>query len=255
MRRTVTALAAVLLFALATPAAADHVGGTVPATIPHPSITAAKNNGFYVMVKKTSTGGPNYVNAPYLYVTPYTANTGWVPGDRVGYDCAYAFLHHNGELVGRVTFQRLSGSASYTFVVDKFMDESERFYDGTPTPDPNAEGYSDCPPVQQDYTTELVPDERPKVVYWEGATITSPAEALEIRDYTTVVPGVAGTTFDLLEVIHQPFQVTAPTTGVQTVNSRVPVLIRENGVPVAVVYYDGIGTGQVSEVLLCSEQC
>jgi hypothetical protein len=247
MRRTVTALAAVLTFALAAPAAADHVSGTVPETIAHPNITQALNNGFYLMVKKGSGGGPSYWNAPYLYVTPYTSDTGWLPGDRVAYACAYAFLQHNGQLVGRVTFQRLSGSASYVFINDKFMNESERYWDGSPTPDPNGTGYSDCPPPGADYTTEVVPDERPKVVYWEGATAASPAEALEIRDYLGIVPGVAGTTFDLIEVIHEPFQVTAPTTGVQTVNSRVTVLAREFGVPVAVVYYDGIGTGQVSE--------
>jgi hypothetical protein len=245
MRRLLP-LVAVLTFALAAPAVADHVGGTVPPTIPHPSITAAKNNGFKVMVKKNSGGGPNYWIAPYLFETPYTANAGWLPGDRVAYTCLYAFLEYNGELIGRVAFQRLSGSASYVFINDAFMDESERWFNGTPTPDPNGTGYNDCPPPNQSYVFENVPDERPKVVYWAPLT-ASEMVAVEIRDYLGITTGVAGTTFDLIEVIHEPFQITAPTTGVQTVNSRVTVLARENGVPVAVVYYDGIGTGQVSE--------
>lgn len=246
MRRLFVALI-LGLFVLSIPVMADHVSGTVPATIPHPSITAAKNNGFYIMVKKTSTGGPNYWTAPYLYATPYVPDTGWTPGDRVAYACAYAFLEHDGELVGRVTFQRLQAASAYAFVVDKFMNESERYWDGSLTPDPNATGYSDCPAPSQSYTTVTVPDERPKVVYWSGATAASAAEALEIRDYAGIVTGVAGTTFDLVEVIHEPFTVTAPTSGVQTVNSRVTVLAREAGVPFAVVYYDGIGTGQVSD--------
>lgn len=249
MKRSVYFVAVVLALVAAVPAFAEHVGGTVPETIPHPSITASKANGFYILVKKsTPEGDPNYWTAPYLYSTPYSSNTGWIPGDRVGYACAYMFLQQNGVIVGRVTFQRLLAAESYVQIVDKFMDESERFWDGSPTPDPNATGYNDCPPPSQSYETASVPDERPKVVYWSGG------QALEIRDYTTTVTGIPDVTFDLVEVIHEPFQVTAPTTGTQTVNSRVTVLAREAGVPVAVVYYDGIGTGQVSEELF-PEEC
>lgn len=244
-RTIVATLATCLLLAL--PAIAD---GTVPPTIPHPQITAAKNNGFYFMVKKGTTGGPNYVKLPYLYSTPYVANSGWLPGDRVGYSCMYSLFQHNGKITGRVTVQRLAGTSAYAFLVDAFMAEAQRFYDGSLIPDPEVKGHNDCPPVQQTYTPEQVPDERGKVVFWEGSSISHFGQALEIRDYTTVVPGVPGVTFDVLDVIDQPFQVTAPTTGLQWVNSRVPVLLRENGVPVVILYYDGIGTGQVSEVLV-----
>lgn len=228
------------------------VAATVPETIPHPFIAARYNNGFYFTVKKLLPQYPYtqvYWSAPYLYETPYVPNTGWLAGDRVAYHCAYTFLQHNGEIVGRVTFQRVAGASSYVQIIDKFMPEGVRWYDGSPTP-VAGEGnrYSDCPPVSQNYEPGAIPDERPKVVYWSGDT------ALEIRDYLTIKPGVAGVTFDLIDVIDEPFTVTAPTSGVLTVNSRVTVLARENGVPFTVIYYDGIGIGQVTEEA-CNGDC
>lgn len=227
---------------------------TVPETIPHPFIAARYNNGFYISVFKQPTG-ERYWQAPYLYSTPYISNTGWLAGDRVAYHCAYTFLQHNGEIVGRVTFQRIAGASSYVQIIDKFMPEGVRWYDGSPTP-VAGEGnkYSDCPPVSQAYEPSSSPDERPKVVYWTAAMTNAEPKALEIRDYLTIQPGVAGTTFDLIEVIDEPFTVNAPTSGVLTVNSRVTVLARENGVPFTVVYYDGIGTGQVTEEA-CDGDC
>lgn len=233
------------LLALSIPVVADHVAGTVPATIPHPALTAAQDNGFYIQVFKQTTG-ERYWRAPYLFSTPYQPNSGWLAGDRTGYGCAYAFLHHDGVLVGRVTFERLPG-ASYAYIIDKFMPEGQRFWDGSPTPVPGeGQGYRDCPPVDQSYDTVANPDERPKIVYWSAASVVALPKALEIRDYADTEV-LAGVTFDLIEVIDEPFTVTAPTTGPQTVNSRVTVLAREAGVPFAVVYYDGIGTGQVTE--------
>lgn len=236
------------LMAVSVPVVADHVPteATVPETIPHPRIV--EGNGFDIFIKKaTPTGSQTYWTAPYLFATPYTQNTGWIPGDRVAYDCAYAFLQQNGVIVGRVTFLRLGSANSYASVIDKWMNESQRFYDGTKNPDPSI-NYWNCPAASQAYEPTNVPDERPKVVYWTGDT------ALEIRDYTNTTTGVAGTTFDLVEVIHEPFQTITPVTGTpQTVNSRVTVLAREAGVPFAVVYYDGLGSGQVSEELLSEE--
>lgn len=228
------------------------MAATIPETIPHPQIAARYNNGFYFTVKKQTVQWPFsqvYWSAPYLYATPYVPNTGWLPGDRVAYSCAYTFLQHEGEIVGRVTFQRVAGASGYVQIIDKFMPEGVRWYDGSFTP-VAGEGnrYSDCPPVDQSYGAVVVPDERPKVVYWSGDTV------LEIRDYLTIQPGVAGTTFDLIDVIDEPFTVNAPTSGVLTVNSRVTVLARENGVPFTVIYYDGMGTGQVTEEA-CADDC
>lgn len=244
MKRVILLIA--LLMFLATGYA---MAATVPETIPHPFIAARYNNGFYLMVKKVIPGGSTqYWSAPYLYSTPYVPNTGWLAGDRVAYNCAYAFLQHNGTIVGRVTFHRIAGASSYAQIVDKFMSEGQRFYDGSLTPI-SGEGneYRDCPSVSQSYETVVTPDERPKVVYWSGATNAALGVAIEIRDYLTVQPSLPNITFDLVDVISTPFQITTLTSGVQTVNSRVAVLAREAGVPFAVVYYDGIGYGQVTE--------
>lgn len=181
-----------------------------------------------------------YWRAPYLYVVPYAPNTGWLAGDRVGYGCAYGFLQHEGEIVGRFTFRKIE-SATYVVVNDTYMDEGARYYDGSPTP-PGTVQVPDfeCPRTTESYETTNAPDERPVIVYWSGG------QALELRDYRTIVPG-EGVTFEVIDVITQPFEVTSAASGTHTVNSRITVLARENGVPVVVIYYDGLGSGQVTK--------
>lgn len=217
---------------------ASTVLAGIPATIPHPPISGDIGYLIGLSAKDPERG---LWRAPYLYEVPYASNTGWLAGDRVGYGCAYGFLQQNGEIVGRFTFRRIEG-ATYIVVNDTYMDEGARYYDGSPTP-PGTSQVPDfeCPVTTESYEPSNAPDERPVIVYWSGA-----GQALEIRDYRTVVPG-AGVTFEVIEVITQPFQVTSAASGTHTVNSRVTVLARENGVPVVVIYYDGLGSGQVTK--------
>jgi hypothetical protein len=209
----------------------------IPATIPHPGISGS--NGYIVGLTARDPERGLW-RAPYLYQVPYAPNTGWLAGDRVGYGCAYGFLQQDGEIVGRFTFRRIEG-ADYIVVNDTYMDEGERYYNGQPTP-PGTSQVPDfeCPVSTQSYETSNIPDQRPVVVFWSNG------QALEIRDYRSIVPG-PGVTFEVVDVITQPFQVTGAASGTHTVNSRVTVLARENGVPVVVIYYDALGSGQVTK--------
>lgn len=217
-------------------------GRVVPETIPY--LEPRETQGFTIMLNANNPSRALW-RAYYFYDTFYADNTGWLPGDRVAYSCAYMFLQHNGEIVGRVTFRAIPPpphTDSYIVVNDKFMNEGERYYEGSPTPPGTVQvPKGDCPFVTQSYATELVPDERPKIVYWQGNN------ALEVRDYAGIVPFSPGVTFDVTEVITEPFQITSPVTGqTHTVNQRISVLERENGVPGVIVYYDSLGSGEVS---------
>lgn len=193
----------------------------IPATIPHPNINI--DNGYEIIVSANNPSRQLW-RAPYLYDVPYTDDVGWVAGDRIAYGCAYGFLIHEGELVGRFTFRNLSGSAAYIVINDKFMDEGQRHYDGTPNPNaPQQLPQTECPSRPTGYESSTV-SQLPRVVFWSGN------EALEIRDYREVNAG-PGVTFELL-----------PTQA----GGRIPVLARENGVPALVVYYDPLGSGLVT---------
>lgn len=182
-------------------------------------------------------------DAKYQEQVPYTADVaGWLGGEREAYACAYMFLQHDGELVGRVTFAAVKPPRTavgfYGTVKDTEMVEGVRFFDGSPTPlgtihtEPG-----ECPGTTVPYTTVVGPDVRPRIGYLHNG------EVIEIRDYgpTAVAPG---TIFNVVEVITEPFTVTVPS-GTSTVNGRVTVLGLLNGTPQIAVYYDSIGTGNL----------
>lgn len=226
-------IGAVLAFIFALPA----VAAEVPPTIPHPGING--DNGFVIGLTNLDTRTLLW-RAPYLYETPYVVNSGWLPGDRVGYGCAYGFLEHNGEIIGRFTARAIPGAADYMRVNDTFMEEGVRWYDGLTTPPINVQVPAfECPEVTESYQTQQVPDERPVVVYWHDN------EAIEIRDYRTIDPA-PGVTFDLVAEIREPFTITSPNTGrTHTVNNRITVVAREAGVPEILFYYDSLGEGSM----------
>lgn len=207
----------------------------VPPTIPHPGING--ENGYRIGLTNLDTRVLLW-QAPYLYETPYIPNSGWLAGDRVAYGCAYGFLQHNGEIIGRFTFRAIPDAASYMRVNDTYMEEGVRYYDGSPTPPGTVQVPAlECPAVSESYAPSTA-DERPKVVFWHGD------EAVEIRDYLSVV-AAPGVTFDLVSEIREPFTVTSSTSGTHTVNSRVTVVAMDNGIPVIVVYYDALGEGSM----------
>lgn len=233
-------LLVVLSLVLSVPALAADPPDTIPYPQPHQA------EGFTIFMRANNPSRSLWP-AHYFYDTFYAENTGWLAGDRVAYRCAYAFLQHNGEIVGRVTFVAIPGAAPYVVINDKYMVEGGRYYDGSLTPPGTVQvPRLECPVPTQSYATEQVPDERPKVIYWQGET------ALEVRDYAGIVPGTPGLTFDVVEEITTPFQITSPNTGLtHTVNSRISVLARENGVPTVIVYYDALGSGSMFPVEGC----
>lgn len=238
MFRRVVVLAAFAL-TLSVPALAAEV----PPTIPHPGING--DNGFKIGVTNLDTRTLLW-NAPYLYATPYVPNSGWWAGDRVAYSCAYFFLQHNGEIIGRGTFRAIPDASSYMRINDSYMDEGgneipgpeqERYYDGSPNPTGQQAPAFECPAVSESYAPSTA-DERPVVAFWHGD------EVVEIRDYRTT-DAAAGVTFDVVAEIREPFTVTSSVSGTHTVNSRITVVAMDHGVPVAVVYYDALGSGSM----------
>jgi hypothetical protein len=207
----------------------------VPETVPHPGING--DNGYVIGVTNLDTRTLLW-RAPYLYDTPYADFTGWLPGDRVGYGCGYGFLEYNGEIVGRFTFRAIPDAASYMRINDSYMEEGVRYYDGSLTPPGTVQVPAfECPEVSESYAPSTA-DERPVVVFWQED------QALEIRDYRTT-DAAPGVTFRVAAEIREPFQVTSSVSGTHTVNSRVSVVAMDGGVPVAVVYYDALGSGSM----------
>lgn len=184
--------------------------------------------------------------AGYLYKTLYTStdpNTGWLAGDRVAYGCAYMFLQHNNQIVGRTTFRAVPEASSYTVVNDTYMDEGARYYNGTLAPAGTVQVPAlECPAVIADYTSNSNPDQRPVVSFINAN------KYVELRDYRSTV-AAPGVTFEVIEVITTPFYTHSSISGDTLVTSRVTVLAKFNGVPTVVIYYDGLGTGKVISTL------
>lgn len=226
---------AVVLVAFALTLSVPALAAEVPPTIPHPGINGT--NGYKIGVTNLDTATLLW-QAPYLYSTPYALNSGWLAGDRVGYGCGYGFLQHNGEIIGRFTFRAIPDAASYMRVNDTYMDEGERYYNGALTPAGTVQVPAfECPEVSESYAPSTA-DERPVVVFWQGD------QAIEIRDYRGIV-AAAGVTFDVVDEIHEPFVTHSSVSGDVLVNSRISVVAMDHGVPVAVVYYDALGSGSM----------
>lgn len=176
--------------------------GTTTTTRP-PTTTTTQPPGTTTTVPPTTTTtaplptpeGPRYdffVNvlgvgrawlAKYFYTLPYTPNTGWADGNRDGYKCAYGILMWNDQPVGRVTFSRVSGAATYTIINDQGMPDrgdTLRHYDtGSLFPQPVTQG--ECPPPIEAYEPSLEPGQLPVIDY-----IGPGGELLERRDYRNV---------------------------------------------------------------------
>lgn len=160
--------------------------------------------------------------APYKRVLPFTPNTGWTDGDRVGYKCLYGFLMWNGEPVGRVTFTRIPEAGSYAMVNDRYMVEGSRYYDGTVNTNRNLSQLNDCPPPSEAYSAPSI-SERPIIKF----TATT-GELLEVRSYVNTQPG-PDVTFETVKVTPE----------------RVTVVASANGQPFVAIYYDSMDTSKV----------
>jgi hypothetical protein len=174
----------------------------------------------------------------HLTTPTLDAPAGWVDGDRNGYSCGYAFLAYRGFIVGRVTLSRIDppDTTPYTVVLDKFMVEGVRNYDGTlntydvpagggePRPAP---GMS-CPfPLEKSYDPLVGdPGPTPLVTFQHGP------HTIEIRDFAdgadvqNVGPG-------------HTFKVVSES------DTRIEIVAYQDGTPVLAIYYDLMTTAVI----------
>lgn len=183
---------------------------------------------------------------PYLYDDAIPGNhdhAWWVPGDREGYACAYAFMYdrhpnpfghpdivREGTFIARATVVR-PPEAGYGKVNDRYMEEGERYYDGTHS----SEG--------QEIPSESCPGEALDPFDYAGYQPHGPdqirigllkpdGQVADIRDFTNVLVGDVGH-FEFLGVT----------------DDRATVLFILEGKVSHVIYYDALNGGQlVAEV-------
>ena len=198
--------------------------------------TAQTTLRFDIIVKAQVDAGPPKVygmmlTAPYVRVLPSGAI--WLAGDRDGYKGVYGFLKHEGVIVGRFTFAGgyQSEGGQTTQIIDRYMGEGVRWYDGTLVGEGFGEEINDFPRFAS-YGPRTRPSERPTILFLD------PGDAvLETRDYKTqVVPSTV--TFNLLQVIDEPFTVQGLISGEHTVYQRIVVGIFYQGKEAVNVYYD-----------------
>jgi hypothetical protein len=192
---------------------------TTTATTQPPATTAAPKGESFTIMLRGLDPVRFWWDARYDRQLPYTPNVGWVDGDRLGYRCAWMFLDHGGQMVGRVTFARIP-DATYAAVNDRSMNEGSRYFDGTLAPSGTQQT------THVSFGEEIVDvkyeefagdDQRPTIKFVSGGDL------LEVRDYkkTRVENGIKFR------------QVSAS-------GSRVTVVAYENNLPVVVIYYDSI---------------
>lgn len=203
-------------------------GPAIPATVAYPG--GLKAAGGYDIIASNADTGVVWWTAPYLGTNlPYTPGSKWVHGDREGYRCGYGFvMDARGDIAGRFAFVRPPDQA-YAKVNDRYMNEAERYLDGTPTPyfGTNAKEIpeEDCTDVRSeiDYEGACRPvDERPRVGFFDGQ-----GNVLDIRDYTHT-------------------EATSVNFNLHSFNgSRATVIACEDGLVGLLVYYDAMGKGKL----------
>jgi hypothetical protein len=167
----------------------------------------------------------------HLTTPTLDAPAGWVDGDRNGYSCGYAFLAYRGFIVGRATYSRIDppDTTPYTVVLDKFMSEGVRNYDGTlNTYDVPAGGGEarpapgmSCPsPLEKSYAP-LIGDAgpRPAVTFQHGPHTIEIRDFADPTDINNVGPG------------HE-FKIVSES------DTRIEVIAYQDGTPVLAIYYD-----------------
>ncbi|MEX1093989.1 MAG: hypothetical protein WEB67_00610 [Acidimicrobiia bacterium] len=201
-------------------------GLAIPATVTYPG--GLKAAGGYSITASNAETGVVWWTAPYLGTNlPYLPGSKWVAGDREGYRCGYGFvMGADGSIDGRFAFVRPPDQA-YGKVNDTYMDEGQRYLDGTPYTGAGAEiSEEDCTNVLSaiDYEGACRSvDERPRVAFFDGS-----GQVLDIRDYTHTEAN--NVSFNL-----HGFN-----------GSRATVIACEDGLVGMIIYYDALGDGKVS---------
>lgn len=203
---------------------------TTTTTRPLPTPTGER---FDILLRGLGGTAPEFWwDAPYYRNLPYAPNTGWTDGERHRYICAYMFLMHNGEVVGRTTFTNVPDANSYSQINDKFMLEAQRYFDGTVAAPGQVELFNrddpddplNCPPPDLAYEEYLGPDRRPQIAYIHDGT------PIEFRTYASLI--------------------TSPRIKFQVVSvspQRVTVVAYVDNLPTIVIYYDSMVPSLVME--------
>lgn len=199
---------------------------------------------------QTEAGSRFWWDAPYFRNLPYEAEAHWVDGDKIAYNCIYAFITDDaGRVLGSVTFIRLN----YAGVNDSMMQEGQRRITGEFRPGGQHYRPAWCSQLLTTaYTVANVPDQRPVITYEYLS-----GELLERRNYQPTVTG-NNLTFDFIGCTDAPFVMTADDfdsnnnfqeTETWTVHARCTIVAREFGASVIVGYYDSL----VPEVTVVSD--
>ena len=201
-------------------------GLAIPATVTYPG--GLKAAGGYTIIASNAETGTLWWETPYLGTNlPYLPGSKWIAGDRQGYGCGYGFVTGaDGSIDGRFAFVRPPDQA-YAKVNDRYMDEAQRYLDGTPYTGSGAEiTDEDCnnvlSPIDYEGACRSI-DERPRVAFFDGN-----GHVLDIRDYTHTEAN--NVNFNL-----HGFN-----------GSRATVIACEDGLVGMIVYYDAMGDGKIS---------
>lgn len=208
-------------------------GLTIPPTLPYPvrgsGVLYEGGGGYDIMAGNAATGATWWVAAYWGdNGLAYTDGATWLSGDREGYRCAYGFITGpDGDTIqGRFAFVRPPGQ-SYAKVNDKYMDEGERYLDGSPYSGGGREiNEENCTDILSpiDYTGACRDvDERPRIAFFDIA-----GNVLDIRDYSN-------TKADNVVFNLHSFD-----------GERATVIACEGGLVGMVVYYDALYGGHVA---------
>ena len=205
----------------------------IPPTMPYPARGSGipyKDGGGYDIMAINAATGTLWWTAAYWGDNglPYTDGATWIHGDREGYRCGYGFVTGpDGDTIqGRFAFVRPPDQA-YGKVNDKYMNEGERYLDGSLYTGGGMEiTEENCIDVRSpiDYTGACRDvDERPRVAFFDAA-----GNVLDIRDYSNT--SANNVVFNL-----HSFD-----------GERVTMIACEDGLLGMIVYYDALYGGQVA---------
>lgn len=251
---TTTTLAPTTTTVPPTTTTTDPTAFVIPPTNPYPprgSGIGLKNDGGYEFSLVNAEKGLLWWAASYWGAggLDYAYGTGgfWADGDRQGYACGYGHLLTPGEIVwGRFraaqAVPEANDGATYAKVNDSYMDEAQRYLDGTLVGPENGGGNEisgeDCfaghPLLDyQEVCDTTTGDERPRIGFFtEDGTI------LDVRDYTNTAS--MEVRFQLAH--YEPGEV-AIVLSCDTVTNEAAITFEYSALGTGQVYVDFNGTG------------
>lgn len=180
---------------------------------------------------------------PYLYddaIPGQHMHAWWVPGDRQGYACAYAFMYdqhpnpfghpdivRDGTFIAKVSIAR-PPEAGYGKVNDRYMEEGQRYYDGTHAFEGQEINSEDClAEVLDPFDYAGYEPHGPDQI--RIGLLKSDGQVADIRDFTDVLVDDNTGHFEFI--------------GLE--DGRATVVFILKGLVSHVIYYDALNDGQI----------